>query len=112
MAWTAKSTHAVSSLTLPNGDVVRERRTTEGVVFGVSWRGPARPDLQQLLGDHFKTLQADNVGASGRRMRAPLTVSRSDLIVHTGGHPGAFWGSAYLPQQTPSGVSAADLAAP
>ncbi len=111
MASTTKPTHTVTALTLANGAVVREFANKAGVVFAVSWRGPGRPDLQQLLGDGFQAVQADNVGAGGRRMRAPLAVNRSDLVVHTGGHPGAFWGLAYLPQETPSGFSAADLAA-
>ncbi len=112
MASTTLATHTVSSLTLANGGVVKEFTNKDGVVFAVSWRGPGRPDLQQLLGDSFDTLQADNVGRGGRRMRAPLSVRRADLVVHTGGHPGAFWGMAYLPQQTPSGFSAADLGSP
>ncbi len=112
MASATMATHTVSSLTLANGGVVKEFTNKAGVVFAVSWRAPGRPDLQQLLGGGFDTLQADNVGRGGRRMRAPLAVNRSDLIVHTGGHPGAFWGLAYLPQQTPSGFSAADLGSP
>ena len=112
MASTAMSTHTVSALTLANGGVVKEFTNKAGVVFAVTWRGPGRPDLQQLLGDGFDTLQADNVGRGGRRMRAPLRIERSGLVVHTGGHPGAFWGVAYLPRQTPSSFSAADLGSP
>ena len=112
MASAAMATHTVSALTLPNGGVVKEFTNKAGVVFAVSWRGPGRPDLQQLLGDGFDTLQADAVGRGGRRLRAPLKVERSELVVHTGGHPGAFWGVAYLPQQTPSGFSAADIGSP
>ena len=112
MASTTRATHTVSALTLANGGMVREFTNKDGVVFAVSWRGPGRPDLRQLLGGSFDTLQADNVGRGGRRMRAPLSVHRSDLVVHTGGRPGAFWGLAYLPQQTPSGFSAADLGTP
>ncbi len=112
MASIAMATHTVSALTLANGGVVKEFSNRSGMVFAVSWRGPGRPDLQQLLGGGFDTLQADNVDRGGRRMRAPLKVDRSDLVVHTGGHPGAFWGVAYLPQQTPSGFSGADLGSP
>ncbi len=112
MVSSTKATHTVSSLTLANGAVVKEFANKAGVVFAVSWRGPGRPDLQQLLGDGFDAVQADNIGRGGRRMHAPLAVNRSDLIVHTGGRPGAFWGLAYLPQSVPSGFSATDLDAP
>ena len=109
MATTTATTHTVSSLTLANGAVVKEFANKAGVVFAVAWRGPGRPDLRQLLGAGFSTMQADNVGLGGRRMRAPLAVHRTALVVHTGGHPGAFWGLAYLPQQLPTGFAAADL---
>ena len=109
MAKSATAASTVETLTLPNGGTVEEYVGAHGVVFGVSWRGPGRPDLEQLLGDHFATLQADNPLPGGRRTRSPLTVNRTDLVVHSGGHPGAFWGSAYLPQQLPAGFSLKDL---
>ncbi len=99
----------VHTLTAANGSVIKEFTGADGVVFAVSWRGPGHPDLRQLLGDHFETFQTDNVRVAGRRTRAPMTVERSDLIVRTGGHPGAFWGLAYLPPQLPAGVSVASL---
>ena len=77
-------------------------------MFAVTWRGPGRPDLRQLLGEHFQTLQDDNV-RRGPRTRRPLSVSRSDFIVRTGGHPGGFWGVAFLPQSPPAGFSTAEL---
>jgi hypothetical protein len=101
----AYTTH---TLTLINGGEVKEF-SAAGVIFAVSWRGPGRPDLRQLLGERFATLQADNATSGGRRLRMPMVVERSDFIVHGGGHPGAFWGLAYLPGATPAGVSAADL---
>jgi hypothetical protein len=77
-------------------------------VFAVTWRGPGRPDLRQLLGEHFQTLQADNVRA-GPRTRRPLSVNRSDLLVLTGGHSGGFWGVAFLPQMAPAGFSTDEM---
>jgi hypothetical protein len=108
LASTATPAYTMHTLTLVNGGEVKEF-SAGGVIFAVSWRGPGRPDLRQLLGEHFATLQADNARAGGRRLRMPMAVNRSDLIVHGGGHPGAFWGLAYLPGATPAGVSAADL---
>ncbi len=109
---TSVATFTVHALTLANGGVVREfMRGDDGVIFAISWRGPGRPDLRQLLGDRFAILGADNTShqISGRRPRMPLAVSRADFVVRTGGHSGAFWGFAYLPQQAPSGFSASNL---
>ena len=111
-AATPSPAYAVHTLTLPDGSVVREFAGQNGLVFGVAWHGHGRPDLRQLLGQHFEALQADTTVRAGRRLRVPLAVSRTDLIVRTGGHPGAFWGMAYLPQATPAGVSARDLQTP
>lgn len=109
LASTTASTYTVNSLTLSNGGVVKEFTGTDGMVFAVSWRGPGRPDLRQLLGEHFASVQAANAVVGGRRLRMPISVNSTDFVVHSGGHPGAFWGLAYLPNLSPAGVSAADL---
>ena len=98
----------VHTLTLANSGVVKEYTRADGVVFAVVWRGPGRPDLRQLLGDNFATVQSDNA-AQGRHLRRPLSVHRADLVVQSGGHPGAFWGAAVMPQLQPAGFSAGDL---
>jgi hypothetical protein len=108
LASAASPVYTTHTLTLINGGEVKEF-SSAGVIFAVSWRGPGRPDLRQLLGERFAILQADNATSGGRRLRMPLAVERSDFIVRGGGHPGAFWGLAYLPGLTPGGVSAADL---
>ncbi len=107
----AAATHTVEALTLPNGSVVQEYVRPDGKVFAVTWHGPSRPDLRQLLGGYFSALQSDNVPAAGaaRRTRRPLTVQRADFTVHTGGHSGAFWGVAFLPGEAPAGFSVGDL---
>jgi hypothetical protein len=105
---TTNSAYSLQILSQTNGDVVREFMNPDGVIFAVTWQGPARPDLQQLLGDRFATLQADNAVRT-RRARAPMTVNRSDFVVHAAGHSGAFWGMAYLPQALPSGFDLSDL---
>ena len=102
----------VHTLTLPAGGRVREFAAPDGVGCAVSWRGHGRPDLRQLLGEHFETMQADTAVRAGRRLRVPLTVDRSDFVVRSGGHPGAFWGTAFLPQQAPAGVTLRDLQTP
>ena len=105
----AEGAHTVHTLTLPNGGVVHEYENAEGVVFAVAWRAPGRPDLRQLLGGQFATMQADTVRTGGPHVRAPLRVERDELVVRSGGHPGAFWGLAYLPGQVPAGFTGQDL---
>ena len=103
---------------MSNGSVVREFQNNDGVVFAVAWRGPGRPDLRQLLGGAFDTFQAkvtapdsnttvtsNGVVVHHGRSRHALIVEQSNLVVHSAGHPGAFFGYAYLPQQTPAGFS-------
>ena len=110
---TVKSTSAgaytLHTLALPNHSVVKEFTRSDGTVFAVAWQGPGRPDLRQLLGEHFDTVQADRAARTGRHMRRPLTVNRSDLVVTSGGHPGAFWGVAMIPQMQPAGFSAGSV---
>jgi hypothetical protein len=106
----AVATHTVDTLTLVNGAVVREFSRPDGTVFAVAWRGPSRPDLQQLLGDQFAAFQAQATQApatSGpaRHVRRAVSLNRSDLVVQSAGHPGAFWGFAYVPSLAPSGFA-------
>jgi len=101
--------YTVHIMTLPNGGTVKEFERSDGVVFAISWRGPSRPDLRQLLGNRFAVMQADIVTTSRRRLRAPLTDERSDFVLHSSGHSGAFVGSAYLPQAAPANFSVSAL---
>ncbi len=115
---TGAATHRLQTLTTANGSVVREFTNSDGVVFAVAWRGPGRPDLRQLLGGAFDTFQAqvtapdadlapaaDGTLVHHGRLRRALVVERSDLVAHSAGRPGAFFGFAYLPQQIPAGFS-------
>ncbi len=105
---TSAGAYTLHTLALPNRGVVREFTRPDGTVFAVAWHGPGRPDLRQLLSEHFNAVQADNVRV-GRRLRRPLAVNRTDLLVTTGGHSGAFWGAAMIPQLEPAGFSASTL---
>ena len=91
-------------MALESGTVAREFIRPDGTVFAVSWQGPQRPNLRQLFGDsYFSRFQADNKSNARIRMRRALTSTHSDFVVRTGGHSGAFWGFAYLPQTAPGG---------
>jgi hypothetical protein len=109
MQSTYTAAYTVQTLMPDNGDTIREFVAADGTVFAIAWTGPARPDLRQLLGDRFDTMQADNGNRAGRVRRGPLTVDRGDFILRTGGHSGAFWGLAYLPGSLPAGVKLDEL---
>jgi uncharacterized protein DUF2844 len=91
------------------GTRVREYLNRNGIVFAVSWTGPVAPDLQRLLGTHFKeyttALAALNHPGSHRSVR----VVTPELVVESGGHLRAYFGRAYLTALIPAGVPAADL---
>ena len=101
---TRTATHAVHELQAPGGQVIREYVSPSGIVFGVVWQGASKPDLKQLLGDHFEEVQQ----ALQRRgvRRGPVVINEPGVVFEMGGHMRAFAGRAYLPQLLPSGVQA------
>jgi len=102
--------YTVQQTTLANGTVVREYLSQGGTVFGVAWSGPLPPDLATLLGGYFpQYVAAVKASHAAGRARGPAVVEQSGLIVHAGGHMGAFSGQAWLPQALPAGVSASDI---
>jgi len=105
----AAATHTVHSLTLANRSEVREFTRADGTVFAVTWRGPSRPDLRRLLGARFDAFQAQTARRAGPRSRRALMVNRSELVINSAGHPGGFWGYAYVPSLVPSGFPLASL---
>ncbi|HTT12229.1 MAG TPA: DUF2844 domain-containing protein [Burkholderiaceae bacterium] len=99
----SRAGYAVHELTLNSGTVVREFLAPSGAVFAVTWRGPFKPDLSQLLGDYFP-----RVVAAGRQRHADhrmLAVHAPDLVIESGGRMRAFAGRAYLPELVPATVS-------
>ncbi|WP_250462711.1 MULTISPECIES: DUF2844 domain-containing protein [unclassified Caballeronia] len=104
------SSYTVRSTTLASGTIVNEYLSTEGTVFGIAWRGPRVPDLATLLGSYFPQYQQGLLAQRVERgARGQVSVQDSGLVVRSGGHMGAFAGSAYLPQSLPAGVSASDI---
>ncbi|HET6899475.1 MAG TPA: DUF2844 domain-containing protein [Vicinamibacteria bacterium] len=94
---------AVHEISAADGTVVREYASPAGEVFGVSWRGMTRPNLADLLGDHYAAFR-DAPRPPGRR-RGPLVVRTDHLVVEMGGHMRDFHGRAYLPDRLPASVS-------
>jgi hypothetical protein len=107
------ATYTVHEITTSYGTVVREYVTPDGKVFGVAWRGPFMPNLQQLLGDSYgefsQAAQAARSGPVKRSRNAPLSVTQPDLVVHSGGHMRAYAGRAYLPGLLPAGVDPKEI---
>jgi hypothetical protein len=102
---------SVQEMVLTDGTAVREYVDAGGVVFGVAWDGMSIPPLAQLLGDDLlaKTRAAFEAGRAKRAGRGPVSIETSDVVFHSGGHPQAFFGNAYLPQRMPAGVLSADI---
>jgi hypothetical protein len=97
----------VHEMTLPSGTVVREYVSPQGQVFAVSWKGPFKPDLRQLMGDYFdRYVQATPPARSGHNASR---VAQADLVVQSMGHMRAFSGHAFVPGMLPAGVAESDL---
>lgn len=93
----------VHELALPTGTTLREYRALDGIVFAVTWNGPSKPDLSQVLGAYFPGyLEAAKANGSGHNH---LAATRADLVVLSSGHMRAFSGRAYLASAVPAGVS-------
>ncbi|MFZ6645150.1 DUF2844 domain-containing protein [Undibacterium sp. TJN25] len=104
----ARANYSVSESTLSSGTVVREYVASNGSVFAVSWNGPLIPDLQTLLGKHAETLNTA-AASKPRAGNSQLSVSRPEVIIHSGGHMRAYQGRAWVPADLPSGVTADDI---
>lgn len=92
-------------LTLEAGITLHEYSSSDGTVFAVAWKGPVMPDLRQLLGEHFATV-VNLRKATGNRGHglSQFHNSQSSIVIHSGGHLGAFSGMVYLPGKVPSGL--------
>ena len=99
--------YTVHEMQLASGTTVREYVAPNGVVFGVAWKGQAKPDMQQVLGQYFDALSDPT--AVKNHNHAQLHVQKNDLVVHASGHMRAFAGQAYLSSALPQGVTASDI---
>lgn len=107
---TERGAYTVHELTTSTAIVVREYVAPGGRVFGVTWRGPFIPDMQQLLGGYFQQYVLAAEAERERRVgRAPLNIQLPGLVVQTGGHMRAYFGRAYDPELLPAGASPDDL---
>ena len=105
--------YSVQEITAAAGTVVREYVSPAGIVFAVSWNGPAKPNLQQTLGSYFAQYQtaanAQRAQAGHHRGHNHLQIRTPSLIVHAGGHMREYFGIAYVPSLMPQNLSVSDL---
>jgi hypothetical protein len=103
----SRAGYRVHELALPSGTLLREFVGMDGKVFAVAWNGPTIPDLRQTFGRYFDSYVS--AAKSKHAAHSQLQITRSDLVVQSGGHMRAFAGRAYLPLSLPSGVDIGDL---
>ena len=92
-----------------NGMRVHEFLNRKGIVFAVSWAGPAAPDLQRLLGAQFAVYTTALTARMRLGLQRSVRVATPDLVVESEGHLRNFTGRAYLPAMLPIGVSMAEV---
>ena len=91
------------------GVSIREFVSNAGAVFAVSWQGPFKPDLRQLLGPYFDAYQSAPRAEHDGRSRTHSHIATPAVVVQSGGRPRAFAGFAYVPKLLPAGIAPADL---
>jgi hypothetical protein len=107
LAVRGQTAYIVHELQAPTGTVIREYVSPAGRVYGVAWQGPWMPDLRQLLGTYFDQYLAAmaKAQASPHRRRGSVDIETPEFVVHAGGRPRAFVGSAYVPALMPLNVA-------
>lgn len=91
----------------PDGVTIREYVLPTNVVFAVTWRGPVRPDMSALLGSYFPNFA--NPGEGRTHGIGPMVQHNSAFHIESAGHPGYFFGKAYLPRLVPANVRIENL---
>lgn len=97
----------VHELRLPDGATIRQFTDLQGIVFALAWRTRMKPDFAYWLGRYA----ADFDAALAAQARTPglhrsVAVEQGDLVVQSGGRPGAFVGAAWLKSRMPAGMGA------
>jgi hypothetical protein len=83
--------------------IVREYVSTDGIVFAVTWRGSAQPDLPQLFGSYYKEYKKAELSSVRPVGRAPREIISQNIIAEKSGHMGDIRGIAYVPSLVPQG---------
>ena len=96
-----KDNYTIHELALPTGTKIRHFVGDSGKVFAVSWSGGWRPNLRDIMGDHYDGFIA---ATRGKRMaRGVARIELPGMVVVMGGHQRAFFGHVYLTDLVPAG---------
>ena len=103
----AASGVSVHELRLPDGSSIRQFTDAQGIVFALAWRTRMKPDFAQWLGRYAADFDAA-VAAQPRQpgLHRGVAVEQGDLVLQSGGRPGAFVGAAWLKSRMPTGMGA------
>ena len=102
--------YTVSESMLESGTTVKEFIDAQGMVFAVQWVGPVMPELDDLLGTHFKTFQSHTKQMRSQgQFRAAVNMARSDVVVRSNGRMRNYFGNAYIPTLVPTQVNINDI---
>jgi hypothetical protein len=93
----------------PHGIVVRQYVDSSGAVYAISWRGPAMPNVQALLGAYFARFQNGANSSVGDAGLHAARVADGDLVVENRVRLREFVGRAWLASALPAGVSSSDI---
>jgi hypothetical protein len=92
-------------LELPSGTVVHEYLSATGAVYAITWRGPRKPNLLELLGQYQSQLSSRDTGTGHNHMN----VVGSDFRLQSVGHRRTSSGRAWVPSLVPAGVTISSL---
>jgi hypothetical protein len=92
-------------LELSSGTVVHEYLSPTGAIYAVTWSGPLKPNLVELLGHYAPQLANRMRGIGHNHMR----VIGEDFRLESSGHRRASSGTAWVPSLVPAGVTIGSL---
>ena len=94
---------------LIQGNRVREYSLPHGLIFAVTWRGIAQPDLTALLGSYFQEFKIAARKSENESRLTPRPLTSPHLVVERYGHMRDVRGRAYLAKWMPQGLSPEEL---
>lgn len=96
--------YTIHTLEAP-GLVIREYTSSDGMVFGLSWRHhTGLLNLESLFGTYYGEY-SQAVAQQARQSQRFHRIESEHLIVERGGRMGATWGRAWIVPLLPPGIS-------
>jgi hypothetical protein len=88
---------------------IREFSNRDGLVFAVSWRGLAKPDLNILFGSYYAEYEAGAAKLPRQRGRRSVSLETSKMVLRGSSRMRDQRGFAYIPSLVPPGIKLEDL---